>query len=66
MRPKRLQKGTQRTVSGIDIDQCQRAGRGRCSEEVVQSRGFGGGNLVHEATCADDRATFFMQEGRQL
>ena len=66
MSPKLLQKGTQRAVSGIDIDQCQRADRGCRSEEVFQSRGFAGGNLMHEATCADDRSTFFMQEGRQL
>ncbi len=59
------QKGTQGAVSGIDIDQCQRADRGCRSEEVFQSRGFAGGNLMHEATCAYDRSALFMQEGRQ-
>jgi hypothetical protein len=66
MGTKLLQKGTQGVVSRIDIDQCQRANRRRSSEEVFQSRGIAGGNLMHEATFADDRSAFFMQERRLL
>lgn len=66
MSPKIPQTGTQGAVRGIDIDQCQRADRGCRSEEVFQSRGFAGGNLMHEATCTDNRSAFFMQEGRQV
>jgi len=66
MSPKLLQEGTQGTVSGIDIDQCQRANRGCGSQEIFQSRGFASGNLMHDATCADYCSAFFMQEGRRL